>query len=146
MKRWWGCTYPVRACVNCSRLERILPRANWAICSGVRVPWTSACNICWADLPIRSLATDANLILASSSPFCKRAIVRVRSSMRLVRERVSSRKTRCQTGGIKLGRKRPIWSKSAIHSASLISVFRPGTALMCWALTTITSRCPSSRL
>ncbi len=34
-------------------------------------------------------------------------------------------------------------SRSAIHSASLTSVFLPGTALMCWALRSHTSKLPS---
>src|SRR6266699_6350756 len=57
-------------------------------------------------------------------------MTRERSSLRLTRERVSSRTMRCHAGGIKLGRKRPCWRRSAIHSASLMSVFLPGTALM----------------
>jgi hypothetical protein len=47
---------------------------------------------------------------------------------------------------MKLGRSKPWRSKSAIHSASFTSVFRPGTVLMCAALTTYTSSTPSIRL
>lgn len=35
---------------------------------------------------------------------------------------------------------------SAIHSASLVSVFLPGTAFICWALTSTNSKSPSIRL
>jgi hypothetical protein len=37
--------------------------------------------------------------------------------------------------GTKLPRSNPCCSKSAIHSLSFWSVFRPGTALRCWAFT-----------
>src|SRR2546423_5741346 len=47
---------------------------------------------------------------------------------------------------MKLGRTRPWRSKPAIQAASLTSVLRPGTCLMCWALTTQTVNCPSSKL
>jgi hypothetical protein len=47
---------------------------------------------------------------------------------------------------MKLARSSPWRSRSAIHSQSRTSVLRPGTFLMCCALTTSTSSVPSSRL
>src|SRR6266702_6826542 len=47
---------------------------------------------------------------------------------------------------MKLALSRPCCNRSAIHSASLTSVFLPGTALICCALTTSTSKLLSSRL
>src|SRR5688572_4798326 len=47
---------------------------------------------------------------------------------------------------MKLGFKSPHCNSWAIHSASFMSVFLPGTFLMCWALTTHTWKWPSSRL
>ena len=44
------------------------------------------------------------------------------------------------------GAHHPCCTKSAIHAASRTSVLRPGTALRCWALTTSSSKCPSSRV
>src|SRR5882762_3025727 len=46
-------------------------------------------------------------------------------------------------GATKLGRSNPWQSKSAIHSASLTSVLRPGTFLTCCALATTISKAPS---
>src|SRR6267143_5705036 len=48
-------------------------------------------------------------------------------------------------GGTKLGRSNPWQNKSAIHSASLTSVLRPGTFLTCCALATTISKAPSKR-
>ena len=48
--------------------------------------------------------------------------------------------------GMKLARNKPWRKRSAIHSASRTSVLRPGTALLCWALTTTSAKFPSSRL
>ena len=61
-----------------------------------------------------------------------------------VRERNSSRSSRSGLDGTKLGRISPQQTSSAIHSASLMSVLRPGTFLMCRALPTISSNAPSS--
>src|SRR2546423_1833604 len=43
---------------------------------------------------------------------------------------------------MKLALRRPWCTRSAIHSASLTSVFLPGTALICCALTTSPSKLP----
>ena len=87
-----------------------------------------------------SVATPASLRLASSSTFCSRLTAAERSSTRVVRVRVRSRSSRWGRSGMKLARSSPCRSRSAIHSASLTSVLRPGTALMCGALTTSTSQ------
>src|SRR4030095_3555895 len=47
---------------------------------------------------------------------------------------------------MKLALSSPCCNNCAIHSASLTSVLRPGTALMCCALTTSSSICPSRML
>ena len=60
--------------------------------------------------------------------------------------RVKSRKSLCSTPGIKLARNNPCCSSSAIHCESLMSVLRPGTALIWRALTNITSKLPSKML
>lgn len=49
----------------------------------------------------------------------------------------SSRSSLLALSGIKLAFSKPCWSESVIHSASVASAFRPGTAFMCWAFTTI---------
>src|SRR5499426_1298829 len=64
----------------------------------------------------------------------------------LVIWRVRSRSSRCRRSGTKLGLNSPHCNSWAIHSASFMSVFLPGTFLMCWALTTHTWKWPSSRL
>ena len=46
--------------------------------------------------------------------------------------------SRCWRSGTKLGLNSPHCNSCAIHSASFMSVFLPGTFLMCWALTTHT--------
>ena len=51
-----------------------------------------------------------------------------------------SRRSRWGRGGMKLLRSKPCRRRSAIHSASLTSVLRPGTFLICWALTTSSSK------
>lgn len=47
---------------------------------------------------------------------------------------------------MKLARNNPCCNSSAIHCASLTSVLRPGTALICWALTSSTSKWASRML
>jgi len=49
-------------------------------------------------------------------------------------------------GGMKLARMSPCARRFAIHSQSFTSVFRPGTALMWYALAKTTSKFPSRRL
>jgi hypothetical protein len=85
-------------------------------------------------------------MLAVSSSLCTRLLALTRSRTRLLRYRVRSRKSRIGGGGMKLARMRPCASRSAIHSQSFTSVFRPGTALMCHALAKTTSKLPSRRL
>src|SRR3990172_251619 len=65
--------------------------------------------------------------------------------MSALRYRVRSRSSRISGGGTKLGCKRPCSSNCAIHAQSETSVFRPGTFLMCAALTNSTSKSSSSR-
>ena len=50
------------------------------------------------------------------------------------------------SGGTKLALISPQATRSAIHIASLMSVLRPGTRLMCAALATISSKSPSFRI
>src|SRR5205823_6043357 len=90
----------------------------------------------------------ASLMLAPSNVFCSRLSSALRSRTSVVRYRVSSRNSRWGRAGTKLGRSKPCRNRSAIHSLSFPSVFRPGTALMCWALTKSSARtrppCPRS--
>src|SRR5438034_6697435 len=67
--------------------------------------------------------------------------MRLISCAKLTRYRVRSRSSRVGCGGTKLPRSKPCCSKSAIHSLSFWSVFRPGTALMCCAFTNNTLNC-----
>ena len=84
-------------------------------------------------------------MLAPSSTFWRRLTSAARSRMSDVRYRVSSRSSRRARSGTALPRSRPCRRRSAIHSQSRTSVFRPGTALMCWALTRSSSKRPSNR-
>ena len=98
------------------------------------------------DTPRMSVATAASLMLASSSTVCTRVATRVRSSATTARSRGRSRSSRCGRSGTKLARSNPHCRQCAIHSASLTSLLRPGTFLRCWALTSSTVHCPSSRV
>ena len=49
------------------------------------------------------------------------------------------------TIGEKLPRSSPYRNRPAIHSASFTSVFRPGTALMCWAFITSNVKSKASK-
>ena len=98
------------------------------------------------DTPSTSLATEPSLMLASSSTFWIRLATAVCSLTNCVRCRVRSRSSRCHAGGTKLARSKPCCSNCAIHAQSLTSVLRPGTCLMCWALTKMTRKRPSNRL
>src|SRR5258706_8179987 len=63
----------------------------------------------------------------------------------VIRLRVRSRTACCSLLGMKLAFNKPCWSRSAIHSASLTSVFRPGTAFMCCAFTSTISNSSSGK-
>src|SRR6202158_197172 len=69
-----------------------------------------------------------------------RFAIRLISCTKLTRYRVRSRSSRIGCGGTKLPRSNPCCSKSAIHSLSFWSVFRPGAALICCAFTSNTSQ------
>ena len=81
------------------------------------------------DTPTIEDATEDSLIPASSSSFSSRCTSRVRSSMTVLRYRVNSRSSRIGGGGTNDGRTNPCSTNCAIHSESLTSVLRPGTAL-----------------
>src|SRR5438093_12394943 len=90
-------------------------------------------SIMWRpDTPSTSEATDASLMLQSSSTFWIRLVTVARCCTKRRRFRVRSRSSRCGRAGTKLGRNRPHCSSCAIHCASLTSVLRPGTFLRCW--------------
>ena len=83
------------------------------------------------ETPSTSVATAASLMLASSSTFWRRlATARaLLDQVRAVARQVAQFALRGD--GMKLPQISPWRSRSAIHSASFTSVFRPGTALMC---------------
>lgn len=114
--------------------------------AGSLFPATSPASMARADTPSTPEATDASLMLAPSSTLAMRFSSAARSRIRLVRYRVSSRSSRSGRSGTKLARSRPCRSRSAIHSASRMSVLRPGTALRWRALATSSSKLPSSTL
>ena len=85
-------------------------------------------------------------MLAVSNTFWMRLSTAFLCWTSLVWWRVRSRSSLCWRSGTKLGLSSPHCNSCAIHSASFMSVFRPGTFLMCWALTTHVLKWPSSRL
>jgi len=94
---------------------------------------------------VRTLeATEVSLIPASCSTFSSRWISAARASICVLRYRVSSRSSRIGGGGTKLGRIIPCAATSASHSASVRSVFRPGTFLTARALHSHTVNVDSS--
>ena len=88
--------------------------------------------------PSTSVATPASLILASSSTFWMRLAAADRSWINCVRSRVRSLNSRIGWGGTKMALSNPCCNNWAIHWQSLTSVLRPGTCLMCSALTRMT--------
>src|SRR6266545_6288238 len=68
---------PARAWRNAGSFLRSLPRARSAKTSGSPVPRSKASSIARPETPRTSLATDANLMPASSSTFCSRLASRV---------------------------------------------------------------------
>ena len=98
------------------------------------------------ETPSTSVATPASLMLASSSTFWMRLTAADRSWINCVRCRVRSRSSRIGCGGTKLAWSKPCCNNWAIHWQSLTSVLRPGTFLMCSALTRMTQTPPSRML
>src|SRR5260221_1130841 len=141
-KRWCSRTSALRAATTCSWVACTLGCINSARRCGLLSPAHSACRMARPDQPITSLSTLDNLSPASSSTLWTRLTSRVRSCTRLTRRRVRSRRSCCSWLGTKLAVKSPCCNKSTIHSASCTSVFRPGTALICWALATTNSKKP----
>ena len=74
-------------------------------------------------------ATEVSLTPASCNSFSRRWISRARMWAKPLRDRVSSRRARNSGGGTKLGRTMPWAATLASHSASDMSVLRPGTFL-----------------
>ncbi len=111
--------------------------------AGAVVPSARARSISMPETPNTLLITPASLMPAPSSSLS----VRLRSAARVptsaLRWRTSSRSTLTSGGGTKLARTSPCRTRSAIHSASFTSVLRPGTALMWWALPTMSVKAPS---
>ena len=111
--------------------------------AGAVVPSARARSISMPETPNTLLITPASLMPAPSSSLS----VRLRSAARVptsaLRWRTSSRSTLTSGGGTKLARTSPCRTRSAIHSASFASVLRPGTALMWWALPTMSVKPPS---
>jgi hypothetical protein len=68
-KAWWGRKRPARACRNAGSLRRSAPRARSAKTSGSRVPWVRASSMARPETPSTLLATEANLMPASSRTF-----------------------------------------------------------------------------
>ena len=105
--------------------------ASSASTSGSRSPAISASSIARPDTPSTSVATEASLMLASSSTFWTRCDSRacVLDQLLAVAGQVpqlADRRRRARSWAA-AGRTRSSW---AIHSASLTSVLRPGTFLM----------------
>ncbi len=98
------------------------------------------------ESPMTSVMSESSLMLASSSVFCIRWIWLVCSRTSCLRARMNERSSWSSSSGTKLALIRPQATKSAIHMASLTSVLRPGTFLMCAALATISSKAPSLRM
>ena len=78
------------------------------------------------------------------SSFSTRNCAEVRVCTSFRRYRVSWRRSRIARGGTKFFRISPCRNSCAIHSASFMSVFRPGTFAMCRALPSTISSDPSS--
>ena len=101
---------------------------------GLRSPAIRASMILRDEALHTSEATELSLMPASWRTFSRRWISLARASIWVLRYRVSSRSSRISGGGTKEGRTIPWAATSASHSASLRSVFRPGTFFTCWAL------------
>ena len=83
-------------------------------------------------------ATAESLIDASSNMSSSLVVSRVRSPINCMRCRVSIRNRRMSSGGTNDGASSPCSNREAIHSLSRTSLFRPGTACMCAALSSHT--------
>ena len=106
------------------------PFARSAMPAGSRLARRSALrSIARPDTPVMSVATEDNLIPASSRSFSSRWISRVRSRVIMVRARVRSRSSRIGAGGTNEARTSPWAPRSASQAASETSVLRPGTFL-----------------
>ena len=79
-----------------------------------------------------SVATQSSLIPVSSKALCSRLASWARSRTSVRRRRVSSRSSRTGLGATKLAFSSPNSNSWHNHTASLISVLRPGTFLT-WA-------------
>src|SRR5687768_17477753 len=86
-------------------------------------PSTRAFSMAVPDTPKTSVATLDNLMLAVSSSLSVRLRSAARVSARVRRWRRRSRSSRITGGGPKLGLTRPWRTRSAIHSASVTSVW-----------------------
>jgi hypothetical protein len=89
-------------------------------------------SIARLDLPVISVRTEASSILVSS-----RVLLSAINQPGAVSSQTAAKARSNPAVLVGNGQAQnwlaslPCWSKSAIHSASLISVFRPGTALIC---------------
>src|SRR5512139_960475 len=117
-----------------------LTLASNAISSGDLSPSISAVIIFVAVTPLMSLTTQPSLYPQSSSTLCNRFFSPARYPANFLRYRVMTLRCLMSFGGIKLALNKPHRANSASHSLSSTSVFRPGTFLMCCALTTNTFR------
>src|SRR5215212_4187588 len=126
---WWSVNRPVSASVNSGILARKRLLAKSASTAGSCWPSINACSINRPDTQVMSLATEDNLIPASSSSFSSRWISRPRSRVIAVRARVRSRSWRIGAGGTKEPWTRPCAPSWASHAASETSLLRPGQVL-----------------
>ena len=94
--------------------------------------------------PTTLLITVPSLMLASSSVFWMRWVCCASSWTSCLRVRVKSRSACTAGGGTKRLRINPWAKRSAIHAASVTSLFRPGTFRM-WAAFASTSSKASPR-
>ena len=96
----------------------------------------SASIIARPDLVAIEDATESILIPASCSTFPSRCSSEVRDSVIFLRYRITSRAAFTFASGMKLPASSPHSSRCTSHSASAMSVLRPGTFLTCPALHT----------
>ena len=76
---WWEEKRPVSALRSSGSFRLSLPRASSARASGSFLPSQSSASIARPEAPSTRVATDASLMLASSSSFCRRLASRWRS-------------------------------------------------------------------
>ena len=97
------------------------------------------------DTPMMLVSTEASLMLASSSVFCRRWTWLAASRTNCLRY-AAMPDLLGRRIGTKLARINPCASRSASQSASATSVLRPGTFLTCAALARIRLKSPSDRI